>query len=1063
MKNQIFSFAALSSWAAASLFDDLMFQNEGVVTADDRFTRNWFSALYLECENCTKPQYSWAIKGANYLFRDAPSSGKCYASALVVGFDFPGGDLDAKPINGNASDCAQRCCEDIQCKAYVFDVAAPAPFMDCAEGQRCCYLKNQVLATRRSAAGISSGTVAHNCDADAPQDGYDRSGGDLSAAPVDGGSNACATRCCGTAGCAGYVFATAPENFGTCKPGSACCYLKNVLSKPHKSGVANITTASVRSGTPVGNGPPIGMRSAVPLGGIGAGSFEIRADGSVKEVTIINQSPGGGAKMGMMDGLLFAVREGSSGVAKLLRTQPPSEFPATAAAAALRYQGAYPVSRLELLDPTIKQLNATMFALSRYKVDDLARSTTPAVALSLEAKNTGTVSETASFFVTFPLSVEEHYARRGSEAIVSSSSAASAPECLGACQGLAACVSWMWEAASGACTLMSDAPLGGFQDSVFSGVKGTWSQQGNCLTLNRPDGGPAAGNASLCAKADQSVSFATASSTASLYESFATAGELSNTVNAADAYGAMAITVKMAAGDVADLSAAISWYFPGRDYMNKVVGNFYATQYKDSADAANDMLTNLANTVQDISSLQRPLFESSLPDWLTDTLHNSVSHIRSAWFQSNGAWRQWEAYDCVNVDSIHNDGERHIPYIMFLPETTRNKMHAWGATQQSNGMLPEQLACGCMGGVDPNLDKGCGRVMSDVSSMYVVYLLELYKWANDTESVKAFWPIAKKAAQWHIDVAKESGVPEKQCNTYDILGPQQHKQVSYNSAFHLLAMRAAEELARSQLVNDQDFADECAKAFARGQQVLDTNQWVDRGKGQGYYSFSIEDKTSLMVDTFYPQVLSYTLGLGALVDEDKLQAHLDTELEWNDSPYGLIVASTGSGKTKTNGVWQMGPPNWASLNIHLGRYSVNGALEQPAKSLKNWRDTLKDLWNVAGIADQNSGLPSITSHYGYYMSAWHLPLAISGQQADLPKGTLSFKPKVPSPYALPLLLPGVIGLIRSARDLHFEVELTAGSLQLSSLRVGNCAYSGAATFVKGETVAWNCAIAPIFA
>merc|ERR1711998_131027 len=111
------------------------------------------------------------------------------------------------------------------------------------------------------------------------------------------------------------------------------------------------------------------------------------------------------------------------------------------------------------------------------------------------------------------------------------------------------------------------------------------------------------------------------------------------------------------------------------------------------------------------------------------------------------------------------------------------------------------------------------------------------------------------------------------------------------------------------------------------------------------------------------------------------------------------------------------------------------ALEQPKKSLTNWRDGLKDLWNVAGIADQSSGLPSITSHYGYFMTAWHLPLAISGQQADLPKGTLAFTPKIASPYSLPLLLPGVSGLLRSPKDLSYEVELTVGSLELASLEV----------------------------
>merc|ERR1719456_2186167 len=106
--------------------------------------------------------------------------------------------------------------------------------------------------------------------------------------------------------------------------------------------------------------------------------------------------------------------------------------------------------------------------------------------------------------------------------------------------------------------------------------------------------------------------------------------------------------------------------------------------------------------MSDIEALHAPLFKSSLPDWLTDTLLNSISHVRSAWRERDGKWRQWEAYDCVNVDSIHNDGERHIPYITFMPETT----------QEKNGMLPEQLACGCMGAIDRALDRGCGRVMS---------------------------------------------------------------------------------------------------------------------------------------------------------------------------------------------------------------------------------------------------------------------------------------------------------------------------------------------------------------
>ncbi len=47
------------------------------------------------------------------------------------------------------------------------------------------------------------------------------------------------------------------------------------------------------------------------------------------------------------------------------------------------------------------------------------------------------------------------------------------------------------------------------------------------------------------------------------------------------------------------------------------------------------------------------------------------------------------------ADSVHNDGERHIPYLMIFPDSTINKMRAWASFQLDNGMIQEQLRCGC--------------------------------------------------------------------------------------------------------------------------------------------------------------------------------------------------------------------------------------------------------------------------------------------------------------------------------------------------------------------------------
>ena len=96
--------------------------------------------------------------------------------------------------------------------------------------------------------------------------------------------------------------------------------------------------------------------------------------------------------------------------------------------------------------------------------------------------------------------------------------------------------------------------------------------------------------------------------------------------------------------------------------------------------------TELIATVKNISAMHSVFMESSLPDWLQDQLVNAVSHVRDGYWFSNVScpectrsadprtksapilWRQFEAFDCTDLDSIHNDGERHIPYIMLWPE-----------------------------------------------------------------------------------------------------------------------------------------------------------------------------------------------------------------------------------------------------------------------------------------------------------------------------------------------------------------------------------------------------------
>ena len=444
------------------------------------------------------------------------------------------------------------------------------------------------------------------------------------------------------------------------------------------------------------------------------------------------------------------------------------------------------MSRLVVDDPSLP-VNASLFGYSSYWVGDMNRSATPAVAFSLLVENTDASQPVdIDFIFTLPFSIEPESARpAGPDDQVVVSTASSPEDCLAQCTASATCASWSLDG-SGTCNLASSVPFNRYTQGAYSGVKGSFevdkfpsgSYKGPvCLTLHRPGTGPAQGGLSACRSfeenpgSENTVTVSTASSMEKLWGAFAADGLQSGKVTADDPYGAMVVHSKaLQPGEKRVLSITLGWHYPERSYLEQRVGNYYATLRNNSEDAGRELGSELENHVEAITVLHSVFWDAvdggGLPAWLADTLVNMLSHVRSAWWEEDGKWRQWEAYDCVNVDSVHNDGERHIPYISIFPDSTRNKLLAWGKTQLSNGMIPEQLACGCTSRIDPGLDKGCGRIMSDVSSMYITYVLELYKWQNDSATVQQLWPVVKKAAQWQMNVSAADGTPQHLCNTY---------------------------------------------------------------------------------------------------------------------------------------------------------------------------------------------------------------------------------------------------------------------------------------------------------
>lgn len=339
-----------------------------------------------------------------------------------------------------------------------------------------------------------------------------------------------------------------------------------------------------------------------------------------------------------------------------------------------------------------------------------------------------------------------------------------------------------------------------------------------------------------------------------------------------------------------------------------------------------------------------------------------------------------------------------------------------------------------------------------------------------------------------------TGLPFRKVSTYDIVALDKYDHDAYNSFVYLLALRAAQEMGT--IKNDTKFTSSIHRAFNQAQKRIDVELW-DENK-QYYHAWWDMEYGSpewIMSDSLYGQVWAYSLGLGDLVPRSKLKEHLLSEVERNDSPFGLKVLNTGETEitqedtsiilshhvpgcksleniTKHNSVWMGADADWSSLMLHLDTDPII-ALNRAKKSLDHWRSTLNDQWNIHGLISSSGygldGLPWATSHYSFHMVLWHIPLAVSGQQYFAPNASLTFWPKFPIPFSLPFFTPRASGIIEGAyvkgndreeedseEEEMFTFTIKSGEITLKELSILGSRYGeGEISIKQGETVTWS--------
>ena len=746
--------------------------------------------------------------------------------------------------------------------------------------------------------------------------------------------------------------------------------------------------------------PPTGMRSAVPLGGLGSGTVELRADGSFRDWNIFNNSPAGGTKI-QIDDTFFAVRvqQGDAQAnAWVLRTQPPADLPAIDQ---IEYSGAFPVSRLKYSDPLLP-VGITLYAYSEFHLHDAAASATPAAIFTFEISNPS--DRPAEVTLLFHL---RNY-------------------------------------------------TGGHLSpgTGVSLVKGG----------DQPTSGTIAVRAGSHSSIVQTVATASdlARLWADFSKNRMTSASPTEQIPAHTAFTATIKIPPQESRDVTYVLAWYLPQRPFKDEVPGNYYTRLYSSADDVASKVLARLSDTQKAIRDWQALVFDnSLPGWLQDSLINSV---ATMYKTGMRLEDGRWRQWESFSCAGLDPVHIDFYRILPYTFFFLDLQEQLLTTHARFQQEDGFIHEQLTSGCFTAdsqLDEAGGREMGDSATDFileawqiyswtgdqgfldsiwpnvkkAAAWQIHRSEAYGLPQKLENTYDGWQFGEKNlvsynAFLHLSAMLAA---EKLANLEN--DPALAK--TYRAAFQtgeesLSAHLWTGEYFRSWWLDGKKYPDALHADTMYGQLwafILDLGLLTDLTKIHSH----LESEARLNGSPF---------GLKVMRGADP--SHPERE---NVVPQAGLSEPSPS----DNMIWQAGSLDWASLSLYMGA-DEERSLREAEKIVRNWRDRLRDQWDYTDTTAAWNGYLWCNSHYARQVILWSLPLALSGQHYYAPAARLTFDPKVAAPAKLPFFTPQAAGSLELLGPGKYRLLVASGRLSLKTLRVDRAVLKNPVTLEPGDSV-----------
>ncbi len=472
----------------------------------------------------------------------------------------------------------------------------------------------------------------------------------------------------------------------------------------------------------------------------------------------------------------------------------------------------------------------------------------------------------------------------------------------------------------------------------------------------------------------------------------------------------------------------LSWFFPNHiSPTGANIGHQYAHWFHSSLEVAEHLLSHASSLRERTLDFVQAIYDSSLPAEAADAISGQLSTLtKCTWWTRAGHFGVWEGLGCCGFHTTDITYQGSFPIIALFPDLQKIQMEHGAKFQRADGRVHHFFAPDFSA-----VDNGFDRV--DMNPQFVMLVARDYLWSGDKGYLERLYPHVVRAMDNTLLLDTDNdALPDTDTrrNTYDVWDFQ--GSPSYICSLWLGALRSAVRLAEE--TGDAERAAKWQTLYEKGVKSFIEKLW------NGEYFVLWRDGDTVdeccMSDQISADWFFAVCGWEPVIPEQYIHRALDAILRYNfrageglrnaSYPPGKPHRLAASGNLQADGLWTGIEYTVAALLIARGRLAEGMAIVRDIhdRYLRAGR-----FWNHVECGN----------HYYRAMSAWTLLNALTGFRWDAPRGEMAFAPRIRTIESrYPFFTPTAWGIYSESVGItshRVSIAVAHGEIRLCTLNL----------------------------